>query len=513
MSFSGRRGTAALACVVTLALSLAALGQGGQAPQERAAAPSASGPKRYVFSPRHCAGCHAADNKYAPEERAGMICRMDEFTRFHHKDVHELAYSALTGTRGQQLSTALGTDVTQIDACVNCHSVPVRKLPAQFYDPKMDGVSCVACHGTYLNWVEKHQATGDDEWRKLDRKEKQRDYGMTDLWDPVTRAETCASCHIGSHAEGKVVTHAMYAAGHPPLPSFEAATFGDAEPRHWETLNEKSPERQSRLRPPRDPKNLEQTQLVVASGLVVLRESMRLFHDQAKAHHPDSANPPWPDFARFDCFACHHDLASAASAPWRQTRGYRVARGRPPAPEWPLTLVPLAIETANPDLARARKNELQELLDVFRGALARQPFGDPQPAEQAAEAVARWSKTVLDELRHSSVNRDQARRLLDRLCRIAQDRTPDYDSARQIAWAFRIIYQELEPNRAKDAPIPRRLAELDAQLLLTLPRVREQSSIESTLAQRLNAIAAYDPAAFQAQFAALEKDLATTSTR
>ena len=64
---------------------------------------------------------------------------------------------------------------------------------------------------------------------------------MTDLWDPVRRAETCASCHVGNHDEGKVVTHAMYAAGHPPLPGFETATFGDLEPRHWQYLSEKTP--------------------------------------------------------------------------------------------------------------------------------------------------------------------------------------------------------------------------------------------------------------------------------
>ena len=62
---------------------------------------------------------------------------------------------------------------------------------------------------------------------------------MTDLWDPVKRATKCASCHIGNPGEQKVVTHAMYAAGHPPLPGLETATFSDAMPRHWEYLREK----------------------------------------------------------------------------------------------------------------------------------------------------------------------------------------------------------------------------------------------------------------------------------
>jgi hypothetical protein len=36
-----------------------------------------------------------------------------------------------------------------------------------------------------------------------------------------------------------VVRHAIYAAGHPPLPSFEAAAFGNATPGHWEMVREK----------------------------------------------------------------------------------------------------------------------------------------------------------------------------------------------------------------------------------------------------------------------------------
>ena len=43
--------------------------------------------------------------------------------------------------------------------------------------------------------------------------------------DPVRRTELCLSCHLGSTSENKMVTHAMYAAGHPPLPGFEMETL------------------------------------------------------------------------------------------------------------------------------------------------------------------------------------------------------------------------------------------------------------------------------------------------
>jgi hypothetical protein len=96
----------------------------------------------------------------------------------------------------------LGREAIKIDACLNCHAVPDPAVPAtgQNRSRLADGVTCVACHGVFAQWVETHARYEDDEWRKLDRKSKERDYGMTDLWNPVRRAEVCASCHIGNHA-------------------------------------------------------------------------------------------------------------------------------------------------------------------------------------------------------------------------------------------------------------------------------------------------------------------------
>ncbi len=41
------------------------------------------------------------------------------------------------------------------------------------------------------------------------------------------------SCHVGNATQGKVVTHPMFAAGHPPLPPIEVASFSKNEPQHW----------------------------------------------------------------------------------------------------------------------------------------------------------------------------------------------------------------------------------------------------------------------------------------
>ncbi len=329
MTSKRRLGMAAVACVVMITSGLAAPRARRTARGHGAGQKSAS-PRPYIFGARYCAACHDQGNHptYTPDERTGMSCGMDEFPIFDMRDPHKLAYSALTGSRGRQMSKLLETDVAQSNACLNCHTTRDRGVSKQQYTRESDGVTCVACHGPYSNWVEKHPETDNDEWRRLDEKGKEREYGMTDLRDPVRRTEICASCHIGNHSQGKVITHAMYAAGHPPLPSFEPAAFGDRQPRHWQSLREKLlvPRRAQRHIPPPDSNRLEQTQLVAAGGVVVIRESMKLFADQAAAANTDLKSAPWPDFARFDCQSCHHDLQSGSSAPWRQTRGFSARR-------------------------------------------------------------------------------------------------------------------------------------------------------------------------------------------
>src|SRR5262249_11781730 len=144
----------------------------------------------------------------------------------------------------------------------------------------------VACHGAYKEWFVEHGVFAKA-WREMSREDKETKKGMFDLWNPVKRAEKCASCHIGNRAERKVLTHEIYAAGHPPLPSFEAATFSDQMPRHWQYLAEKKPEVQQLLH--FDGK-LERTHLALVSAAVSLREAMKLVAEEAAecAQEPDA---------------------------------------------------------------------------------------------------------------------------------------------------------------------------------------------------------------------------------
>lgn len=529
---------AALTALATIAvgLELSVVGQdhsrGEVVPSGR---PVREGLESAVYPTESCRKCHNEEQPAEPAAAKGVwpICRLTECRDYDTKDKHPLAFQALLDPRGQAIAERLGytgpNAAASIDACVRCHATlpvgvtSVADLDAdQFETIRTDGVTCVACHGMYEEWVTEHPKTGGPapiraltktkkkaepappRWAELTRREKEFDYGMTDLWDPVRRAETCASCHLGNVAEGKVLTHAMYAAGHPPLPSFEAASFSDAQPRHWEYLREKLsvPGRAERVRPPVDPDHREQTELVLVSGLLTLREAMRLFAAEATATEAaagvgaDPLGPHWPDFARYDCAACHHDLRSNS---WRQRRGFPGAPGRPPAPEWPLALVWLGFDNPAGDPAAAR---LDELLTAFHDAVAARPFGDRDESAAAALRVAEWADGRIAALRGQTVTAERARTLLGRLAHRPVP-TADYDTARQTAWAFRAIYHEITAEADRDPAIEATLERLGAMLALDLPPPRQRLPIEGALPARLDAAAAYDPAAFAAAMAEL----------
>ncbi len=173
-----------------LAVAFASPVRAGERPWDSAGGLDQEKLPRFIYGARHCASCHDQDKNhpiYKPDELEHLSCKMDESATFDAEDKHPLAFKALTGRRGQEMSRLLGTDVRQMEACLNCHSVPDRGEDSHLYSRETDGVTCVACHGAHADWVERHpRAT--KEWRDLDRKDKERRFGMTDLWNPIRRA-------------------------------------------------------------------------------------------------------------------------------------------------------------------------------------------------------------------------------------------------------------------------------------------------------------------------------------
>jgi hypothetical protein len=508
-----------------------------------------------------CQPCHdeGRSSNYLKNLLPQMICRMSEFGYYENNDKHQLAYQSLEKERGQEIAKHLGEQdpafkgkkASEMGSCLSCHAVSLPGGGQLSPEELAEGVSCVACHGPYTGWVGLHPNSilvkrrpaavpakaAQKDWTTLTREEKERDYGMTNLWDPVRRAETCVACHVGNYIQGKIITHAMYAAGHPPLPSFEAATFSDAQPRHWEYLREKSLTRLRRFVPPPNLRNLEQTQLLVTSGMVTFSESMKLFADQAEADQPNLVVGDWPDLARFDCYACHRELRSpqyrsqqlrsgigGASQPFhRGFRGPSIAgrrtqsntarnydRSCPPLPTWPRVLVPLGLTVAYPDATRrdVRNREFNARVEMLLKALQSRPYGDRKQVAKAARDLADWSDSAREDLKRSAVDSQTAFALLAQLCKLSESDPIDYDSARQIAWAFRIMYYESIPKvLTLDPVIEHALDDLDAELALTLPSAGEQVPIETTLPKRLKIAADFNAGYFRDRFEMIAKRL------
>src|SRR5262249_28596977 len=138
--------------------------------------------------------------------------RLDEYTIWRTQDKHSLAYAVLEGPRGQQMGEILGGDKKFVldpkAGCLDCHSMHFPGREGKGFRPK-DGVSCHGCHGPAEHWLAPH--FGDYEtWRRKAPEEKLK-LGMRDLRNPAVRTQLCVSCHVGNAAEGKVITHAMYA--------------------------------------------------------------------------------------------------------------------------------------------------------------------------------------------------------------------------------------------------------------------------------------------------------------
>lgn len=513
MRTTGLRGRITLTSIAALLAAAAWGGRGGQAllparvalAQEKAAAPKLT---RQFVSAKQCSRCHTQPS----EANKSELAQLTEYNTWKTEDQHSKAYERLLGRRSKRMGEILGRDVSKDAACLACHATGAGASAEEgSADVLAEGVSCVACHGAYVDWIEKHWVLGE-RWRALAAGEKEATYGLTDLRDTAKRTSVCISCHVGSLKEGKFVTHEMYAAGHPPLPSFEAATFSQSMPTHWwepadvPYLKGKPPEVLARYHVV--PGDLPQTKLAVTGGVAALRAAMAILDDAPRERAGEKdAEAAAPDFARFDCYACHHELRRQG---WRPNRGFVGTPGRVPLPGWPETLVRLGIAATEPDAAdmkRATGALDQDLATLFKANDAR-PYGDAAQVAAAAEAVRGRAAALLKSLTGSNdkplFDRKAAIRLLGSLCKLAQEGTPDYDSARQLAWAFRVIVSEVEPPKAHSEGLRKALDELDRTLRLTLTESPQQP-IDEQLTARMQALSSYDPVLFQKQFAELAR--------
>ncbi len=462
-------------------------------------APTVAAKENFYFGTSVCQSCHA--DSPDRERPSPLTCRCTELTFWREHDKHKDAYKVLLGDRARKMGELLGVkgSIAEQKECLACHGAYVpenARFDEESFGKKIrqdEGVSCAICHGLRKEWVDAHAPKfreDRDTWRKLPGKEKQDKFGMTDLHDPATRAALCASCHVGNYAEGKGVTHEMYAAGHPPLPGIEIATFSDQMQRHWQYTKEKPDAVQKMLKKlnvAADP--FEESKAMLIGGMVIFGQTMQLLAAEA-----DAGDPKWPRIAQFDCYACHHELELPS---WRQERGYVGKPGRPQGRPWPTVLARLALGQMGQS-----DETLNTQLKALRGAFDAQPFGDRQRIAAVAGKLAEWADRQAAELAGVKVDAAGAGKLLRFLAAMGQEPGVDYDSARQIAWAAQTLYKELPGASEHAAQLMNELESLNLSLFWDDGR-NQLDSLGEGLRKRND----YDPKQFRDEMRELAESL------
>ena len=516
-------GTALIVFAAALPLVHAQEEKAAAAPEAEEVKPPADSRYKGMAS---CASCHRQQlSQQLDEEQTREFCLLNETLVFRSDETHSRAHRRLNEDLGQRMAKKLGYDVSSDQRCLSCHSgwVLHQQKPPSF----QSGVTCEICHGPSADWREPHY---DSAWRKklIDEKKK---LGMIEVREPMRRAQLCYSCHIGNSDEGKVVSHEMYAAGHPPLPSIEIETFVAAMPAHSRKLEEKGDFefRKEFMAANRTgasaqtPDELPRTKGVLVGGLMALRESLNLF---AKQSGPNKGT----EFALFDCQACHHELRVPA---WRQTRLSQGKPGRPRLPEWPTVLAEIAVAQVEPD-AKVLQVKLKELAD----AMGEKPFGGSRKVQEILSGDGKsdagligWLDMRAQALAGRPFSKGDAKRALNALYALGSNEVHDFHSARQIAWAIRAIETEIQltyptfPQRVANLPLEKQreneensikiwkawlekdrkaaedhsekiLGELSKSLRLTLP-AGQKTSVSASLGSFLETSAGYDPEKFK----------------
>ncbi len=222
-----------------------------------------------------------------------------EYSFWSTYDPHRKAYGVLFDDRSKIIERnyrRLGSvekAAPENDAtCLSCHVHPNFSPKSVEFEQHLvaDGVGCESCHGPAERWLSAHSERW---WKGVSDRDKFELFGMTPTKDLTYRAEQCAVCHIGTpEAE---VNHDLIAAGHPRL-LYEFSNQQAKQPRHWRIEDDKS----------RTPDY--EVRSWALGQTVGTRTSLRLLESRAQRAQEIHEPGPWPEFAEYDCYSCHHDL-------------------------------------------------------------------------------------------------------------------------------------------------------------------------------------------------------------
>jgi hypothetical protein len=278
------------------------------------------------------------------------------------RDPHAQAFAVLHEPRSLQMTQILGwAEAPQEARCLACHSIDATRseLVANAKHTLHDGVGCEACHGAAEQWLDPHKWA---RWSTMTIEEKSS-LGFRDLKDVVERTQLCTECHVGS--AGRDVYHDLIAAGHPRM-TFEMSAYHANLPKHWQREIVPRGELDARL--------------WITGQVAAARSSVELLAQRA-----GDAKAPWPEFAEYDCFACHHDLADPS---WRQAESGGPRNAPPGSAEWGswyFAMLPLLVDQDRTGATRTL-------------AALREEMQRPLPDRAKVKALAKDAAAELEEL-------------------------------------------------------------------------------------------------------------------
>ncbi len=399
-----------------------------------------SDPKKLAKSlgVKWCLQCHAfkpgSDLPLGGFENARLEdewVQLDEGLIWANSDLHQGAYGVLLNGLSQQMARKLDVlDENKLPIihrdlrCIACHSgIPLHELEQDSNregliaeslvkkEELIHGVTCEGCHGpageseSSGGWYVSHISKRT--WRFLDPKVKSEDYGYYNLHSTVSRTRLCTSCHIGNAKEGRVLTHEMLAAGHPPLLGVELETYCVQEPRHWREFQDKPKElideylenttEWQKTKWSED--DMHRTRSMMVGACITLSEHLKLTVDLADPEVSlpipslDRSQEKWPERVQFACASCHADLIN----PDLQRELYSSG---PMLPYWPIPLVLAACRTRAAGFADNIVNEIEDLYH---------PFYEGEELVRRSEELARELDQLAAQLEDTPLPRSEAR--------------------------------------------------------------------------------------------------------
>jgi hypothetical protein len=302
------RGVAVLACLLGSGLAAWLWQSRADVPAPRVEPPRISTSQYQGVASCASAGCHGGNG---PLQTPGS-----EYTTWMMHDPHANAYAVLLEARSRDIARNMhrGKPAHEDSLCLNCHVYPgFERSERGVRFSVTDGVGCESCHGSAEKWLREHH---QDSWRMLTPPEKLK-RGMLDTKAMTGRARLCVVCHVG--VPGSDVNHDLLAAGHPRL-AFEFSAYHAVLPRHWDDVKDRHAHPDWEVRAWR------------VGQEISARAALELLAHRAKEAEADPARQPWPEFAEYDCAACHRDLQSVNRTSARNVD--RQPPGRLPMSGW-----------------------------------------------------------------------------------------------------------------------------------------------------------------------------------